>query len=395
MVMALLGTNRDTGFDINQLAEINEIFEKDILPKYRHLLAENKMSIIDINVLLHQTPGGMLSNLINQLKEMDALDKLDQVYAELPRVRKDLGQIPLVTPTSQIVGIQTVNNVLFDEEGERYKMITDQVKDLCYGLYGKTAVPINPEIQKKALKGYPRGEEPITCRPAEVLEPELEKAREEINELAKDLDDELIYALYPVTGVKFLKMKYGLEEIPSEMKPRTMAEVKRAKELVEKAKAGKLIEKIEKVVPEMGDNLRKFNVLVDGEYFGVEVEDVDGTPMISSVSQAAYRPAAAPPPPPRPAAPKAVPPAAPKPSSPPTPAADDGEGTPFVAPMPGMIVGLAKQEGDQVNKGETVMVLEAMKMENGLPAPVSGTIKKISFGVGDHVKKNDVLCIIS
>jgi len=136
-------------------------------------------------------------------------------------------------------------------------------------------------------------------------------------------------------------------------------------------------------------------VLVDGEYFGVEVEDVDGTPMISSVSQAAYRPAAAPPPPPRPPAPKAVPPAAPKPSSPPTPAADDGEGTPLVAPMPGMIVGLVKQEGDQVSKGETVMVLEAMKMENGLPAPVSGTIKKISFGVGDHVKKNDVLCIIS
>jgi oxaloacetate decarboxylase alpha subunit/pyruvate carboxylase subunit B len=395
MVMALLGTNRDTGFDINQLAEINEIFEKDILPKYRHLLAENKMSIIDINVLLHQTPGGMLSNLINQLKEMDALDKLDQVYAELPRVRQDLGQIPLVTPTSQIVGIQTVNNVLFDDEDERYKMITSQVKDLCYGLYGKTAVPINPEVQKKALKDYPRGEEPITCRPAEVLEPELEKAQEEIKDLAKDLDDELIYAIYPVTGVKFLKMKYGLEEIPLEMKPRTMVDVKREKELLEKAQAGKLIEKIEKVVPEMGDNLRKFNVLVDGEYFGIEVEDVDGTPMISSVSQAAYRPAAAPPPPPRPAAPKAVPPAAPKPSSPPTPAADDGEGTPLVAPMPGMIVGLVKQEGDQVSKGETVMVLEAMKMENGLPAPVSGTIKKISFGVGDHVKKNDVLCIIS
>ena len=395
MVMALLGTNRDTGFDINQLAEINEIFEKDILPKYRHLLAENKMSIIDINVLLHQTPGGMLSNLINQLKEMDALDKLDQVYAELPRVRKDLGQIPLVTPTSQIVGIQTVNNVLFDDEDERYKMITSQVKDLCYGLYGKTAVPINPEVQKKALKDYPRGEEPITCRPAEVLEPELEKAQEEIKDLAKDLDDELIYAIYPVTGVKFLKMKYGLEEIPPEMKPRTMVDVKREKELLEKAKAGKLIEKIEKVVPEMGDNLRKFNVLVDGEYFGVEVEDVDGTPMISSVSQAAYRPAAAPPPPPRPPAPKAVPPVAPKPSSPPAPAADDDEGTPLVAPMPGMIVGLVKQEGDQVSKGETVIVLEAMKMENGLPAPVSGTIKKISFGVGDHVKKNDVLCIIS
>jgi oxaloacetate decarboxylase alpha subunit/pyruvate carboxylase subunit B len=177
LVMALLGTNRDTGFDIKKLAVINEILEKEVMPKYKHLLDDSKVSIIDINVLLHQTPGGMLSNLVNQLREMDALDKIGEVYKELPRVRKDLGQIPLVTPTSQIVGVQTVNNVLHDTPDERYKMITGQVKDLCYGLYGKTAVPINAELQKKALKGYPRGEEPITCRPAEVLEPELEKLK--------------------------------------------------------------------------------------------------------------------------------------------------------------------------------------------------------------------------
>jgi oxaloacetate decarboxylase alpha subunit/pyruvate carboxylase subunit B len=130
LVMTLLGTNRDTGFDIRLLARINEKLEKEVMPKYRHLLDDTKMSIIDINVLLHQTPGGMLSNLVNQLREMDALDKIDQVYAELPRVRKELGQIPLVTPTSQIVGTQTVNNVLFDDDNERYKMITGQVKDL-------------------------------------------------------------------------------------------------------------------------------------------------------------------------------------------------------------------------------------------------------------------------
>ena len=135
----------------------------------------------------------MLSNLVNQLRDMDALHKIDEVYKELPKVRKDLGQIPLVTPTSQIVGIQTVNNVLFDDENERYKMITAQVKDLCYGLYGKTAVPINPEVQKKALEGYARGEEPITCRPAEVLEPEMEKAKEEIGDLAVDMDDLVLF----------------------------------------------------------------------------------------------------------------------------------------------------------------------------------------------------------
>jgi oxaloacetate decarboxylase alpha subunit/pyruvate carboxylase subunit B len=359
MVMSLLGTNRDTGFDIKLLAQINEILERDILPKYKHLLADNKMSIIDINVLLHQTPGGMLSNLVNQLKEMDALDKIDQVYAELPRVRKDLGQIPLVTPTSQIVGTQTVNNVLFDEEGERYKMITGQVKDLCYGLYGKTAVPINPEVQKKALKGYPRGEKPITCRPVEVLEPELEKAQDEVRQVAKDLDDELIYAIYPVTGIRFLKWKYGLEEVPPEVKPRTMDEVKAERELIEKAKAGKLVEKIEKVVPDMGEDLRKFNVLVDGEYFAVEVEDTGGPPTFSSVTQFAPTPA------PAPAAALAPAPVPKAPTGKEKPVAekaapassDDEEGVPMTAPMPGMIVGVE--------------------------------------GVGDQVAKNDILCVIA
>jgi len=390
MVMALLGTNRDTGFDINLLAKINEIFEKEIVPKYRHLLDDTKMSIIDINVLLHQTPGGMLSNLVNQLREMDALDKIDQVFAELPRVRKDLGQIPLVTPTSQIVGTQTVNNVLFDEEGERYKMITGQVKDLCYGLYGKTAVPINPEVQKKALKDYPRGEEPITCRPAEVLEPELAKAQEEIKDLAKDLDDELLYAIYPVTGKRFLKWKYGLEEVPAEVKPRTLENVNAEKEWIAKAKAGKLVEKIEKTVPEMGENLRKFNVLVDGEYFEVEVEDTGGSPNISYVKQLPPRSAptsrATPPPA------KAAKPAA---AGAPSATVDDEEGTPLVAPMPGMIVGVEKKVGDQVNKGDAIVVLEAMKMENSLPSPISGTIKKINLNVGDQVAKNDIICVIA
>ena len=394
MVMALLGTNRDTGFDISLLARINEIFEKEIVPKYRHLLADNKMSIIDINVLLHQTPGGMLSNLVNQLREMDALEKIDQVYAELPRVRKDLGQIPLVTPTSQIVGTQTVNNVLFDEGDERYKMITGQVKDLCYGLYGKTAVPINPEVQKKALQGYPRGEEPITCRPAEVLEPELDKAREEIKDLARDTDDILLYALYPVTGKRFLKWKYGLEPVPQEVKPRTMDDVKAEAELVARAKAGKLIEKKEKIVPAMGENVRKFNVLVDGEYFEVAVEDTGGSPGIPYVRPVAMRPAPAPAP---------VVAATPVPAKPPKPAplsepaaaaVDDTGGTPLIAPMPGMIVGVDKKEGDTVNEGESVLVLEAMKMENALPAPISGTISKINLGVGDHVAKNDILCVI-
>ena len=398
VVMALLGTNRDTGFDIHLLGQIDEILEKEVMPKYRHLLDDTKMSIIDINVLLHQTPGGMLSNLVNQLREMDALDRIDDVYRELPRVRKELGQIPLVTPTSQIVGIQTVNNVLFDDENERYKMITGQVKDLCYGLYGKTAVPIDPEVQKKALKGYQRGETPIDCRPAEILEPELPKAKEATEGLAVDTDDVITYALFPVTGKKFLQWKYGKENPPKEVLPRSLEDAKAELELLRKAKAGELVEKPSKSVPDKGEHLRTFNVFVDDEYFEVGVESADGAPMVSYV-QSAAAPAAAPSAPP--AAPAA--PASPKPEpapkaakSEPAPApAVAAEGTAMVAPMPGMIVSYQKNVGDAVEEGDTVLILEAMKMENALPSPVSGTVKALNFSSGDTVAKGDVLAVIA
>ena len=392
LVMTLIGTDRDTGFDIHHLAKINEIFEKEIMPKYRHLLNDTKMSIIDINVLLHQTPGGMLSNLVNQLKEMDALDKIDEVYAELPRVRKDLGQIPLVTPTSQIVGIQTVNNVLFDGDKERYKMITAQVKDLCYGLYGKTAVPIDSEVQKKALKGYKRGEEPITCRPAEVLEPELAKAQEEVKGLAADLDDEILYAIYPVTGKRFLKWKYGKEEPPAEVRPRTLEQAKAELDLIAKAKAGELIEKPSKDTPEKGEGARKFNVFVDDEYYEVEVDEPGGAPIVTYAAPAA---AAAPQAAPAPAAPAAASkPAAAPAAAPAEPAPAAVEGTPMLAPMPGMIVTYEKKEGDSVSEGETVLILEAMKMENALAAPCDGVVKGVKYQSGDSVGKGDVLCVI-
>jgi len=402
LVMTLLGTNRDTGFDIQLLAKINEVFEKEILPKYRHLLDDTKMSIIDINVLLHQTPGGMLSNLVNQLREMDALDKIDQVYAELPRVRKELGQIPLVTPTSQIVGIQTVNNVLFDDKDERYKMITAQVKDLCYGLYGKTAIPIDSKVQKKALKGYERGEKPIDCRPAEVLEPELDKAREEVGDLAVDLDDTLIYALYPVTGKRFLKWKYGKEQPPDDAKPKTLEAALAEQELLNKAKAGQLIERADKESPDKSENTRTFNVFVDDDYFEVAVDEVGGSPVISYVQPmpvGTQMPAMAPPPAAVPAVqkPEAAETKETQPEPDPAAAPEAGaaaDGTPLTAPMPGMIVKYEKKVGDTISQGETVVVLEAMKMENALPAPAGGTIKSINFSSGDSVAKGDVLAVI-
>jgi pyruvate carboxylase subunit B len=385
LVMTLLGTNRDTGFDIRHLAQINEILEKKVLPKYKHLLDDSKVSIIDISVLLHQTPGGMLSNLVNQLRELDALNKIDDVYRELPRVRKELGQIPLVTPTSQIVGIQTVNNVLFDDQYERYKMITDQVKDLCYGLYGKTAVPIDPEVQKKALKGYARGEEPITCRPAEVLEPELENAKKDVEDLTKEIDDVVTYALYPITGKRFLKWKYGLEDPPPEVKARTLEEIKSEEEMVKMARQGLLVKKPEKEVPAKDAHIRKFDVFVDDRYFEVEVQEPEGMPMASYMPQMPF------------AAPsRAAPPARPSTPAPaaPAPKAADVEGTPLTAPMPGMIVKYLKAMGESVEKGDNVVVLEAMKMENALPAPEGGKIKSINFSIGDSVAKGDVLCVI-
>jgi pyruvate carboxylase subunit B len=355
----------------------------------------------------------MLSNLVNQLREMDALDKLDQVYEELPRVRKELGQVPLVTPTSQIVGIQTVNNVLFDQGGERYKMITAQVKDLCYGLYGKTAVPIDPEVQKKALKGYPRGEEPIDCRPADVLEPELEKVRADVDGLARDMDDALIAALYPVTGKRFLRWKYGKEEPPAEVLPRTLEEARAEEELIRKARAGQLVEKMpEKAAPARvpGEGARTFHVFVEGEHFEVEVEDASGArtpppvkaapqgtrpvlanPGVSPAGQSA--PPSTPPEPPRHAPP---PTQAPAPAAPGLAAAAPraGKGTEVRAPMPGLIVNFEKNPGDAVNEGDTVVVLEAMKMENAIPAPVGGTVLEIRCQVGGKVARDDVLFVV-
>lgn len=394
LVMTLLGTDRDTGFDIHHLAEINKILEKEVMPKYKHLLDDSKVSTIDINVLLHQTPGGMLSNLVNQLREMNALDRIDEVYEELPKVRKDLGQVPLVTPTSQIVGIQTVNNVLFDTPDERYKMITAQVKDLCYGLYGKTAIPINPEVQKKALKGYPRGETPITCRPAEVLEPELEKAKKEIGDLAKDIDDVVLYAIYPVTGKKYLEYKYGKAPVPRELLPITLEQVKQTDELVAKAKAGKLIEKPNIPAPEKSENTRTFNVFVQGEYFQVDVDPTGDQPAITYAAPVARpAPTAAP----KPAQKAAAPTASPTPaaaSSPATAPVTVADGTPLLAPMPGMIVRNVVNVGDKVKTGDAIVILEAMKMENSLGAPCDGVVKVLNYATGDSVAKDAIVAVI-
>lgn len=388
LVISLLGTNRDTGMDIKLLNTIGKEMEKDI-PKYMHFADNTKFSIIDTDVIIHQTPGGMLSNLVNQLRQMDALDKLEDVFEEIPKVRKDLGQIPLVTPTSQIVGIQSVNNALFDTKDGEYARITEQVKDLCYGLYGKTTLPIDKDLQARALKGYPKGEKPISVRPGDVIPPAMEQVKKETEGLAKTLDDQLIVALYNVTGKKFLRIKYGMDPMPEDMKPISMEEVKAEQELIAKAKAGKLMEKPD--APAKPEDARQFDVFVDGSYYLVEVAEKGGTPRVisSRLAPSAPAPAAAAPAPVAPA-PKPAPAASPAPA--PAPVAG---GESITAPMPGMLVKYEKPVGSKVKRGDTVLVLEAMKMYNNIPSPVDGTISAAPLSAGSNVSKGDVLAVIT
>jgi len=232
IVVALEGTPWDPKLDLSKLLKLGEYIES-IAPKYRDFLDTTKMAVIDTNVLRHQIPGGMISNMVSQLKQQKALHRIDEVYAELPQTRKDLGYPPLVTPTSQIVGVQAVLNVLFG----RYKMVSMETQDYVYGLYGRSPVPISDEIKKLVLKGYKRGKEPITCRPADLIGPEMEKAKEESKDLAKNVCDTLIYALFPQTGTQFLKWKYGLEPVPEKVKPKTLEDIKKEDEAMAKAKA--------------------------------------------------------------------------------------------------------------------------------------------------------------
>lgn len=398
ILVTVENTDRESPLDLATLIELVQDLEK-VAPKYRDFLDTSKMAVIDTGVLLHQIPGGMYSNLVSQLKQAEALDRILEVMEELPQTRKELGYPPLVTPTSQIVGIQAVQNVLFG----RYNMISGQVKDLAYGLYGKTPAPMDPEVQKLILKGYERGEEPITCRAADILEPEMEKAREATKGLAKDIGDVLIYALYPTTGLRFLKWKYGLEEIPEDVKPITLERIRLEDEVVDKIKQNNLFEaikdhldRLERPAPAKGEGLRTFNVFVEGEYYEVEVECTSGAPMISAMApMAAPARTVAPAPRPAPVPSKPAPAVeAPKPAAVPAEEVAPGE-APLRAPMPGMVISYSVGVGDKVNAGAPICVLEAMKMQNNLPAPASGTVKAINYEPGASVAKDAILLTIA
>lgn len=205
LLLALEGTGRDPGIEMGRLLAIGHYLES-LAPRYEKHIASNSLSLIDESVIAHQIPGGMTSNLVSQLKEMNSLDRLPEVQREIQAVRREAGMPPLVTPTSQIVGSQAVMNVM----AGRYRTISNQFRDLLFGLYGKTPAAVDPKVREMALRGYDQGVW-ITDRPANHLKPEMEAARRKLGDLARTEEDVLTCVLYPASGELFLKKKYGRE----------------------------------------------------------------------------------------------------------------------------------------------------------------------------------------
>ncbi|WP_077285602.1 sodium-extruding oxaloacetate decarboxylase subunit alpha [Cognaticolwellia aestuarii] len=345
IVSIVEGTQRDTGLDMVKLAEVATYF-RDVREKYAQF--EGSLRGIDARILLAQVPGGMLTNMEGQLKEQGAADKLDEVLTEIPKVRKDLGYIPLVTPTSQIVGTQAVLNVL---TGERYKSITKETAGVLKGEYGKTADKVNADLQARVLEG----KEAITCRPADLLDPEMDKLSVELQQIAADknisladdtIDDVLTYALFPQIGLKFLENRNN----PDAFEPAP------TKASADSAAAAAPVASNVNAGPE------SYAVSVDGKVFDVVVAPGGSIENI----QAATSSAAA-------------------------PAASSTGGEPLKAPLAGNIFKVLVNEGDEVAEGEVVIIMEAMKMETEIRATKAGEISVIHTREGDSVAVGDTL----
>lgn len=349
VVAIMQGTERDTGLNIELLEEIAAYF-REVRKKYAQF--EGSLRGVDSRILVAQVPGGMLTNMENQLREQGAADKLDEVLEEIPRVRKDLGYIPLVTPTSQIVGTQAVLNVL---TGERYKSISKETAGVLKGEYGATPAPMNTELQARVLEGA----EPVTCRPADLLAPELDALTDELRALATEqsitlstgdgeVDDVLTYALFPQIGLKFLQNRGN----PDAFEPAPCA-----------ASAATAAPAAQAAAPS-GDGPEVYTVTVNGQAYVVEVAQGGEVGAIA------------------PAAPVAAAPA-------PAPAAGAGEAV--TAPLAGNIFKVNVAVGDTVAAGDVIIILEAMKMETEVRATAAGTVSAVSVKVGDTVAVGDTL----
>jgi oxaloacetate decarboxylase alpha subunit len=339
VVAMLQGTERDTNLQLEQLEPIAAYF-REVRKKYAKF--EGQLKGVDSRILIAQVPGGMLTNMESQLKEQGAADRIDEVLQEIPRVREDLGFIPLVTPTSQIVGTQAVINVL---TGERYKSITKETAGVLKGEYGAAPAPVNAELQARVLNGA----EPVVCRPADLLQAELETLTDELLAKAKaegirlaeeSVDDVLTYALFPQVGLKFLKNRgnpEAFEPMPSadDVKPAAPA----------KASNGKV---------------EAYSVRVDGQVFHVEVGP-EG--QLTSVT----------------------PSVAPTPATPATPLPASADAEAVSAPLAGNIFKVHVQAGAPVEEGDILLILEAMKMETEIRAARSGIVQELNVKEGDSV----------
>ncbi|EEJ1821767.1 biotin/lipoyl-containing protein, partial [Salmonella enterica] len=296
-------------------------------------------------------PGGMLTNLESQLKQQNAADKLDQVLAEIPRVREDLGFIPLVTPTSQIVGTQAVLNVL---TGERYKTIAKETAGILKGEYGHTPVPVNAALQARVLEGGA----PVTCRPADLLKPELAELEADVRRQAQEkgitlagnaIDDVLTVALFPQPGLKFLENRHN----PAAFEPVPQAEAAQPVAKAEKPAASGI-----------------YTVEVEGKAFVVKVSDGGDISQLTTAVPAAS-------------------------SAPVQAAAPAGAGTPVTAPLVGNIWKVIATEGQSVAEGDVLLILEAMKMETEIRAAQAGTVRGIAVKSGDAVSVGDTLMTLA
>lgn len=331
VVAATSGTKRDTGIDLLKLREVRNVCLA-VREKYNAMI-DPISERVDSDVLIYQLPGGMISNLVSQLKEQDALEKLKEVFDEIPKVRKDLGYPPLVTPTSQIVGTQAVLNVLVG--GDRYTNVTQEVKDYVKGLYGKSPAPVSDEIKRHIIGD----DEVITVRPADLLEPVYEKMKEKATAegLISNEEDVLTYILYPAIAPSFLRGERTAEEIP-------------------------VISAVSSAAPVIPGSME---VEVDGEIFNVRIISVDGGEVVSEISGKEK-------------------------SSIPRGEMKGG----VKSNMQGMVLKLAVNRGDSVKQGDVLLILEAMKMENPIKSPLDGQVSDIFVDVGDVVQNGDVLLVI-
>ena len=362
VVVALGGTERDPSIDLSALLNLGDKLES-VLTKYRGQLESTRSAVIDARVLSHQIPGGMASNMVSQLREADALDRLDEVLANMSSTRADLGYPPLVTPMSQMVGAQAVSNVLFG----RYAVISDPVKEYVRGNYGKPVSQISDEIVDKVIEGDGGKSAPPPERPGAVLDPELDVARTAVADMTDDIDDVLTYALYPQTGLSFLRVKHGIDQAAEDR-----ADGPEVTDTTQEAIASSPVE-----APPRSSRARRFNVYVGDRFFEVEVDPVGGGPPAALPTRSA------------------TPSAAPTAPAPPTQTDVVAEGeTAIRSPMPGILLSLAVEEGQRIEAGEPLLVLEAMKMQNTIPSPVSGTVKSLPVAPGTQVLRDQVLATI-